>query len=122
MPWNDKCDWGHPEEFSNEEATSAITNADWSQAFYVKISGKDKVTKKVFLYYVFNSYRICLVADVHRKNTASPWNIAGHCYIPGWDGLNLSTPPTVVTAIGTIAEKGDWDELNMTENRYPHPA
>lgn len=125
MPWNnDKCEWGYPEGFSDAEAESAIKDADWSQAFFVIISAKKKTTKKAYLYHVFNNYRICLVADVHRKDTEddSPWDIAGHCWIPGWDEFQLTTPEEVVDVVGEMEPEGDWEDLNLDENRFPHPA
>ncbi|MEL6141238.1 MAG: hypothetical protein AAFQ37_02340 [Bacteroidota bacterium] len=118
MPWNGKkCKWGTP-DFSNDAAATAVANADYDHPAYVNISADKKVTKKIFAYYEVDGYRICVVADVHRKNTASPWNIAGHAYIPGWNDWQMETPSTIVDKYGALPESGAFPG----DNRYPHPT
>lgn len=117
MPWNaDKCQWGYPEDFTNDDAREAVENADFSQSVYVNTSGTN-VTKKAYTYYEIKGYRICVVGDVHRKDIHSPWNIAGNSFIPGWEDWAMQTPPDQVAVIGPLADQGAFPG----NNRYPHP-
>jgi len=117
MSWNSKCPNGGPANF---DVLSAMNAADFSNPVFVQISAKQKKTKKAYTYYVTGGYRVCLVADVHRKNPKDPkskWDIAGHCWVPGWDQVgDIDTPAGVVAVVGPLAEQGAYPPGN---DRFP---
>lgn len=116
MPWDEaKCQWGYPAGFTNENARTAVENADFNNAVFVNTSNTG-TTKKAFTYYVTQGYRICVVGDVHRANAHSPWNIEGNSYIPGWENWQMQTPAAQVNVIGPKADQGAFPG----NNRYPH--
>ena len=112
MAWDEeKCQWGYPAEFTNDDARAAVQNADFANAVFVNTSNTG-TTKKAFTYYETQGYRICVVGDVHRANEQSPWTIAGNSYIPGWDGWHMPTPPDQVAVIGPLADQGAFPGNN----------
>lgn len=118
MPWNNKCQWGHPDNFNNESAKSAVENADFSKSVYVNISEEEQNTKAAFTYYEVSGYRICVVGHVHKKNNM--WTEPGNCYIPGWgtkaQPWDMRTPSDATEVIGSLNTGGSFP----FENRYPH--
>ena len=118
MPWNkEKCQWGYPEGFTDDDARVAVLNADFTKAVFVQISLKEQTTKKAYTYHEFKGYRICIVGDVHRAESG-PWNIAGNSFIPGWEDWYMRTPLDQVAVIGELSQGGSFPN----ENRYPHPV
>jgi hypothetical protein len=118
MPWNmTKCQWGVPANFTNADAANAVNNANFAASVYVNVSAQARQTKQAFTYYEFNGYRLCVVAHVH-KNTLGQWTQPGNCYIPGWDGWEMQTPPAVVAVVGALAPVGTFPG----DARYPHPV
>lgn len=114
MGWNkEKCKWGEPKDFSDEEAKKAVTNADYSQAVYVNTSSKEGKTRQAYTYYRFGGYRICVVGHIHVGNGKA---MPGNCFIPGWEDWNMKTPSGVVKAIDALKDGGAFPG----GDRYPH--
>jgi hypothetical protein len=123
MPWDlTKCTWGTP-VFDNAAAAAAVSAANFTASVYVQTSAGAQLTKKAFTYVVTGGYRICVVGDAHRADTASPWTIAGNSYIPGWlgdggAGWDTPTPAAQLAVIGPLADSGAFPG----DDRYPHPS
>lgn len=114
MAWSNQCPHGGPANFN---PTAAVNGTNFNNAVFVQVSAQTQVTKKAFAYYNVGGFRICVVADVHRQNTNSPWNIAGNCWIPGWDNWQMTTPNNVVQVVGGLQPGGAYPG----NNRFPQP-
>ncbi len=114
MGWDkNKCRWGVPDNFDDEKALEALTNADFSKSVYVNTSEQEGKTRQAFTYYVVGDYRICVVGHIHPLEGGAT---AGNSYIPGWQNWAHKTPEKVVKIIAGLSDGGEFPG----DNRYPH--
>lgn len=113
MPWNNKCKWGTPEGFTNDDALEAVKNADFSQSTFV-VTHNTKGTRSAYTYYDFGGYRLCVVAHIHIKN--GEFIAPGNSFICGWENWSITTPDDVCGIVVSLKDGGSFPG----DERYPH--
>lgn len=116
MPWDlSKCQWGHPADFTNQDAAQAVADADFNHSVYVNTSQAGQ-TRQAYTYVVVRGYRICVVGHIHPQHNQPPE--AGNAFIPGWMDWAMPTPTPSVVVIAGLPDQGHFPG----DNRYPHPV
>lgn len=117
MPWDmHKCLWGVPEDFTDQDAASAVAAADFSQSVYVNTSAEKGKTRQAYTYVMVRDYRVCVVGHIHPQRNGPVK--AGNAFIPGWQDWFMETPANAVVVISNLQDGGAFPG----DNRYPHPA
>lgn len=121
MTWSDrKCQWGAPfEPFDKVSVTHAVGLADFHASVFVHTATLEdrSLTRYAYTYVFVGGYRICVVGHAHKKPHHLDW-VAGHCFIPGWEGWQMGTPDAALKVIKNLTDRGTFPG----DGRYPHPV
>ncbi|HEY9029734.1 MAG TPA: hypothetical protein VIM93_00085 [Kangiella sp.] len=114
MPWDqNKCLWGYPPHFTNQDAAQAVALADFNNAVFVNTSQAGQ-TRQAYTYVVMQGYRICVVGHIHPQANQPPK--PGNAFIPGWLDWAMPTPTPSAAVIAGLPDGGNFPG----DNRYPH--
>lgn len=123
MAWDQQKAPHGPANFTNADATNAVQNADFAQSVYVNISGGGYGnTKQAYTMFqlgeALGNVTICVVGHTHKRlvGGAPVYDIAGNCFIPGWQNWQMATPQNQANVISGLAVGGAFPGAN----RYPH--
>lgn len=116
MPWDqNKCKWGYPANFTDQDAAQAVADADFTKSVFVNTSEAGQ-TRQAYTYVVVQGYRICVVGHIHPQKNKPPK--AGNAFIPGWMNWSMLTPSPSVAVIDGLSDGGQFPG----DDRYPHPV
>ena len=107
-----------PEGFTDADASAMVAAANFASSIYVVTHANGK-TKSAFASVTYGLepqpvWQLTVNCHVHPDGSGG-W-VAGNCYIPGWQGWSMSTPPGDVGVIAGLPNGGAFPG----DARYPH--